>query len=77
VDQKGRVTAGASLAAGDLPAHTHSATDIVSGSAPFAIQNNGLAVGTRRALNLIQGANVTLTVADDSGNNRVNVTIVL
>ena len=75
VDQKGRVTAGAALVAGDLPAHTHAATDIVSGSAPFAIQNNGAAVGTRRALNLIQGANVTLTIADDAGNNRVNVTV--
>ena len=29
------------LAAGDLPAHTHVASDIVSGSLPFKIQNNG------------------------------------
>ena len=35
----------------------------------------GAAVGTRRALNLIQGANVTLTIADDAGNDRVNVTV--
>ena len=41
VDQKGRVTAGAALVAGDLPAHTHVAGDIVSGSLPFSIQNNG------------------------------------
>ena len=41
VDQKGRVTAGAALVAGDLPAHTHVATDIVSGSLPFTIQNAG------------------------------------
>jgi hypothetical protein len=26
-------------------------------------------------LNLIEGANITLTVADDSGNDRVNVTV--
>jgi hypothetical protein len=75
VDQKGRVTSGASLVAGDLPAHTHVATDIVSGSLPFTIQNSGAAVGTRRALNLIQGSNVTLTIVDDGGNDRVNVTV--
>ena len=32
VDAKGRVTAGAALLAGDLPAHTHTASDIVSGA---------------------------------------------
>jgi hypothetical protein len=75
VDQKGRVTAGAALVAGDLPAHTHVAGDIVSGSLPFSIQKAGAAIGTRRALNLIEGANVTLTVADDAGNDRVSVTV--
>ena len=75
VDAKGRATAGAALVAGDIPAHTHVATDIVSGALPFTIQKAGTAIGTRRALNLIEGANVTLTVADDSGNDRVNVTV--
>jgi hypothetical protein len=51
------------------------ATDIVSGALPFTIQKAGAVIGTRRALNLIEGANVTLTVADDSGNDRVNVTV--
>jgi hypothetical protein len=51
------------------------ATDIVSGALPFTIQKAGTAIGTRRALNLIDGANITLTVADDSGNDRVNVTV--
>jgi hypothetical protein len=51
------------------------ATDIVSGALPFTIQKAGTAIGTRRALNLIEGANITLTVADDSGNDRVNVTV--
>jgi hypothetical protein len=77
VDQKGRVTAGASLVAGDLPAHTHVATDIISGALPFTIQNNGAAVGTRRALNLIQGANIGLTFADVPASDRVNVTVAL
>ena len=75
VDAKGRVTGGTTLVSGDLPAHTHVATDIVSGALPFTIQKAGTASGTRRALNLIEGANITLTVADDSGNDRVNVTV--
>jgi hypothetical protein len=35
----------------------------------------GTTVGTRQKINFIEGSNVTLTVADDSGNDRVNVTI--
>lgn len=35
----------------------------------------GTLVGTRREVNFIQGANVTLTVADDNVNDRVNVTV--
>ena len=77
VDQKGRVTAGATLLAGDLPSHTHAASDISSGSMPFAIQNNGAAVGTRRALNLIQGASIGLTFLDVPVSDRVNVTVAL
>ncbi len=77
VDPWGRATAGALLAAGDLPAHTHTASDIVSGALPFTIQNNGAAVGTRRALNLIQGANIGLTFLDVPASDRVNVTVAL
>jgi hypothetical protein len=75
VDSKGRATAGAGLVAADLPAHTHVAGDIVSGSLPYTIQNNGTPVGNRRALNLAQGTNVTLSFADDSVNDRVTVTV--
>jgi hypothetical protein len=32
-------------------------------------------IGTRRALNLIKSTNITLTVADNSGNDRVSVTV--
>ena len=60
VDAKGRVTGGTTLVSGDIPAHTHVATDIVSGALPFTIQKAGTAIGTRRALNLIEGANVTI-----------------
>jgi hypothetical protein len=77
VDYWGRATAGAQLAAGDLPTHTHVAADIVSGALPFTIQNNGATVGTRRALNLIQGANIGLTFFDVPASDRVNVTIAL
>ena len=44
---------------------------------PFAIKKAGTTVGTRRALNLVEGANIGLTVADDAGNDRVNVTVAL
>jgi hypothetical protein len=75
VDAKGRVTAGANLTAGDLPAHTHAATDIVSGELPHKVQKDGADVGTRRALNLVQGTRVSLAAADDPVNDRVSVTI--
>ena len=39
------------------------------------IRSAGTLTGTRRGLNVVQGANITLTVADDSPNNRVNLTI--
>jgi len=77
VDAKGRVTAGALLAAADLPAHSHTASDIVSGSLPFTVQSNGAAVGTRRALNLIEGAGIGLTLLDEPASDRVNVTVAL
>ncbi len=75
VDAKGRVTGSTTLVSGDLPAHTHVATDIVSGTLPFTIQKAGTAIGTRRALNLIEGSRVTISATDDSPNDRVNVII--
>ncbi len=75
VDAKGRVTAGANLAAADLPGHTHIASDIVSGELPHKVQHNGGDVGTRRALNLIEGTRVTLDAADDPTNDRVSVVV--
>ncbi len=75
VDAKGRVNSGTNLAASDLPAHTHAATDIVSGELPYKVQRDGADVGTRRALNLVQGTRVSLAAADDPVNDRVSVTI--
>lgn len=38
-------------------------------------KNSGATVGTRRRINLIEGANITITEADDAGNEEVDVTI--
>ena len=38
-------------------------------------KNSGADIGTRPRINLIEGANVTLTVADDAPNNEIDVTI--
>jgi len=75
VDAKGRVTSGSNLAVGDLPGHTHTASDIVSGELPHKVQKDGADVGTRRALNLVQGTRVSIAAADDPANDRVSVTI--
>ena len=39
------------------------------------VQNNGVLVGTRQAINFLPGANVTISTADDSAGGRGNVTI--
>lgn len=39
------------------------------------VSKGGTLQGTRQEVNFIQGSNVTLTTADDAGNNRVNITI--
>jgi hypothetical protein len=39
------------------------------------VYKTGSLIGTRKAINLIEGTNVTLTVADDAGNDRVNITV--
>ncbi len=38
-------------------------------------KNSAAAVGTRRTLNLIEGTNITLTIADDAGGDEIDVTI--
>jgi len=59
--------------------HQSGNSDALTGSldanARLAVSKAGTAIGTRRGLNLIEGTNVTMTVADDSVNERVNVTI--
>ena len=61
-------TATTDLAASLLPA-------TVDANARIVVEKNGTAIGTRRSINFIEGSNVTLTVADDSSNEEVDVTI--
>lgn len=71
-DHSGALAAGqhGTLADGD-----HSGN--LSGIARTTVRKNtGANVGSRRRLNLIEGANVTLTVADDAADEEVDVTIV-
>lgn len=44
------------------------------GGAP-TIKDGGSVIGTRQGVNFIEGANVTINVVDDPGNNEVDVTI--
>lgn len=41
----------------------------------LTIQKAGSTVASRATLNIIDGSNVTTTVADDAGNSRVNITV--
>jgi hypothetical protein len=51
-------------------------TGLVDANARVAVnKNSGAVVGTRRRINFIEGPNVTLTVADDAGNEEVDVTV--
>ncbi len=49
--------------------------DGASGGSVTVRKNSGADVGTRPRINLIEGANVTLTITDDTGDNEVDVTI--
>ncbi len=67
---------GSKLNAWLLTAHNADGTEKADNSVQkVEVASGGTLVGTRKRVNLVQGSNVTLTVADDSANNRVNVTI--
>jgi hypothetical protein len=60
--------------------HSDGSSDPITGNLAATARvnlrkNTSTAVGTRRGINLIEGANITLSMADDSANERVNVTI--
>jgi len=52
-------------------------TDLGTAAARNYVRKDGAVTITRHALNLIEGANIGLTVADDAANDRVNVTVAL
>ena len=59
--------------------HETGGIDAITGNldanARVTAKKNGTFVGSRRNLNLLEGVNTTITVADDSVNEAVNVTI--
>jgi len=59
--------------------HQSGNSDALTGNLDATARSNiskaGTLVGTRRGLNLIQGTNITLTMADNAGSERVDVTI--
>jgi len=76
------------IGANDHHTENHKARHVVGGADPFVggdlldatarvtvRKNTGANVGTRRRLNLIEGANVTLTIADDAIDEEVDVTV--
>lgn len=50
-------------------------TELYTQASPLTVQKAGSTVGVRNTLNLIQGTNVSMTVVDNVGANRVDVTI--
>jgi len=51
------------------------ATTLTANARVAVNKNSGATVGTRRRLNFIEGTGVTLTIADDAGNEEVDITI--
>lgn len=70
-------TVGQALMTAANPAAGRSAIAAIStdDNARVRVLRAGTSIGTRRAINIIDGANVTTTVADDPANERVNITI--
>jgi hypothetical protein len=60
----------------DSAIETHRSSATHGTAQPVTVRkNSGTDVGTRKRLNLIEGTNITLTVADDATDNEVDVTI--
>jgi len=49
--------------------------EVIAAVAKVEVAKAGTLQGTRKRINLIEGSNVTLTVSDNSGSDRVDVTI--
>jgi hypothetical protein len=59
----------------NISAYLDGATALGNNARVTVRKNTGADVGTRRRLNLIEGSNVTLTIADDAGSEEVDITI--
>jgi len=59
----------------DIDSKLASSATLLGAVARSIIAKAGTVVGTRRKLNFIEGTNVTLTVADDAANEKVDITI--
>ena len=70
-DHTGTITAAQHGSLGSGADHTSD----LSANARVAVKKAGSVVGTRRGINFVEGTNVTLTIADDAGNEEVDVTI--
>lgn len=70
-----QVGAGATHGATHSTGGPDALTGNLDATARTAVTKAGSAVGSRRTINFIEGANTTITTADDSGSERVNVTI--
>lgn len=80
----GKIPLTTDLALGEIAINTfdgklflkrNNGTDSIREIGAVTVGKNGTAVATRRSINLIEGTNVTLTIADDSVNDEVDVTI--
>ena len=70
------ITAGTGLTGGgDLSANRTLAVVDDTSVQRVRVSKAGVLTGTHREVNFIDGSNVTVTTADDSANNRINVTI--
>jgi hypothetical protein len=57
------------------PSGLANATTASNINARTVVKKAGTTIGTRRAINFIEGTNVTITTTDDAGNEEVDVTI--
>ena len=76
VDEARTITAGTGLTGGgDLSANRSLAVSDNSTTQRVEVAEGATLIGTRKRINFVEGSNVTITTADDAGNDRVNVTI--
>ena len=80
----GKIPLTTDLALGEIAINTfdgklflkrNNGSDSIREIGAVTVEKNGTAVATRRNINFIEGTNITLTIADDSANDEVDITI--